>query len=89
MAPQYEGEKDENVSEQKGLNGLQMVQFKCPRHCKSSVSFSFGVSLFLLLASPSYLGRQDLTAFRAAAPRHRLHNNGSLFVKPTTFYLLG
>ena len=32
MAPQYEGEKDGNVSEQNELNGLQMVQFECPRH---------------------------------------------------------
>ena len=43
MASQYESEKVVKIWEQKRLNGLQMVKFECPRHCKPSVSFSFEV----------------------------------------------
>ena len=43
MAPQYENVKGVKISEQKWLNGLQMVQLECPRHWKPSVTFSFGV----------------------------------------------
>ena len=53
MAPQYESEKVEKVSEQKGLNGRQMVQFECPRQRKPPVSFNFEVGCnppFQLLA---------------------------------------
>ena len=32
LPSQYESEKVENILEQNGLNGLQMVQFECPRH---------------------------------------------------------
>ena len=31
-APQRESERDGKISQQKGLNGLHMVQFECPRH---------------------------------------------------------
>ena len=43
MASQYESEKVEIIWKEKWLNGLQMVQFECPRHWKPSVSFSFEV----------------------------------------------
>ena len=36
--PQYVGEKVWNISEQKGLNLLQMTQFEHPRHPNPSVS---------------------------------------------------
>ena len=41
--PQYESEKFGKFSEQKGLKGMQMVQFECPGHSNPSVSFSFEV----------------------------------------------
>ena len=42
LASQYESEKDGKFPEQKGLEGMQMVQYECPRHSKPSVSFIFG-----------------------------------------------
>ena len=48
--PQYESEKFGKFSEQKGLKGMQMLQFECPRHSNPSVPFSFEVykmALFL------------------------------------------
>ena len=33
---------------QKGLKGLQMVQFECPRHSNPTVSFSFEVCIMAL-----------------------------------------
>ena len=36
--PQYEGEKVRTISEQKGLNLLQMTQFECPRPSNPSAS---------------------------------------------------
>ena len=39
----YETEKVEYLLEQNGLNGLQMVQFECPRHGKPLVSFNIEV----------------------------------------------
>ena len=47
MALQYESEKDANILEQKWLNGLQMVQFECPRHRKPSLS-----SISLVVRTP-------------------------------------
>ena len=41
--PQYEGEKVWIISEQKGFKRMQMVQYECPKHWKSSVSFTFEV----------------------------------------------
>ena len=41
--PQYENEKGENILGQNGLKGLQMVQFKSPRHPTPSVSSNFEV----------------------------------------------
>ena len=32
LASQHESEKVGHFSEQKGFKGMQMVQFKCPRH---------------------------------------------------------
>ena len=32
IGPQYESEKGVKFPEQKGLNGMQMFQFECPRH---------------------------------------------------------
>ena len=43
MAPQYESVKVAKILEQKWPNGLQMVQFECPRHWKPSVSSNFEV----------------------------------------------
>ena len=43
MVPQYESEKFGKFSEQKGLKGVQTVQFECPRHSHPSVIFSFVV----------------------------------------------
>ena len=40
---QYKSETNWKLLKQKGLKGLQMVQFECPRHWKPSVSFSFGI----------------------------------------------
>ena len=43
LASHYESEKVENLLEQNGLNGLQMVQFEYPRHRKPLVSFNFEI----------------------------------------------
>ena len=44
LASQYE--KHGKFLEQKGLKGVQMVQFGCPRHWKPSVSFTIVVGKF-------------------------------------------
>ena len=41
--PSMKVKKVGKFSEQKGLKGMQMVQFECPRHCKPSFSSTFGV----------------------------------------------
>ena len=41
LPSQYESEKVENLVGQNGLQGLQMVQFECPRHPNPSVSSNF------------------------------------------------
>ena len=45
-SPQYESEKVVKISEQSGLNGLQMVQFECPRHLIPSVLSILGKGKF-------------------------------------------
>ena len=43
MASQYESERVVKIWKQKCLNGLQMVQFECPRHWRPPVSSNFQV----------------------------------------------
>ena len=65
MASQYEDEKDGNFPEQKGFNGMQMVQFECPRHWKPSVSCTFGVAWILFSHYwPSGVIRIDLPSMK-------------------------
>ena len=42
--------KDGKLLEQKGPRGMQMVLFECPRHWKTPVLSTFGISPFPLLA---------------------------------------
>ena len=56
MASQYESEKDGKFPEQKGFIGMQMVQFKCPRHRNFSVSSIFGIGRLPFYAWPGKFG---------------------------------
>ena len=71
MAYQYESGKSEKLPEQNGLEGLQMVQFECPRHSNPSVSFSSGVGFPLS-------GALKQTAFRFAERRLIRQSNYSM-----------
>ena len=47
------GKNWKKIEEQEGFNGMQMVQFECPRHSNPTLSFNFEtcrMTPFLLLA---------------------------------------
>ena len=70
--PQYESEQFGKFQEQKGLKGMQIVQFKCPRHWKPHVLSDFPILYFksditYLIGVPRL--HSPVVLFRFAHPR--------------------